>query len=354
MGDGPCQVRALAAIVARLSVYVYNPRRGVACDERDGGIDMRRIKALPLLAAGVLLGTAGCGSSSPAKPPTAASIPTKTADTKFPRPPVNGPVAAAVQSACSPDHSATIKQIKARGTLQWALGISPPFGFKDAQGHYAGVEVDNAAELTHILGVKVQLRDYDYGLLPPAITSGKADIIGAQLFITPVRAKVIDFSAPYYVSGQLFYVLKSSKWQTVAQLNTPSDHFVFGTGNAQEGVAKELIPRAKRSDAPLRGQALLYDFLATKRADSSMTEAQLMRPLLSKYTNPPLAAIGKNGRVTTLRPTDADLIAPFDVAFGLPKGDAGWKACVDAWVGDMKATMSIQKRIEYWLDRISA
>jgi len=27
---------------------------------------------------------------------------------------------------------------------------------------------------------------------------------------------------------------------------------------------------------------------------------------------------------------------------------------VDAWVGDMKATMSIQKRIEYWLDRISA
>jgi len=33
MGDGPFRVRALAAIVTPLSVYVHNPRRGVACDE---------------------------------------------------------------------------------------------------------------------------------------------------------------------------------------------------------------------------------------------------------------------------------------------------------------------------------
>lgn len=315
---------------------------------------MKRFRALPVLATSVLMGLAGCGSSNPATPPTGGGIATNSAAAKFPRPPVNGPVSPAVRSVCSPDSSPTIKKIKDRGTLQWALGISPPFGFKDQQGHYAGVEVDNAAELAHILGVKVQLRDYDYGLLPPAITSGKADIIGAQLFITPERAKVIDFSTPYYVSGQLFYVLKSSKWQTVAELNSPDNRFVFGTGNAQEGVAKKLIPRAKRFDAPLRGQALLYDFLATKRADSSMTEAQLMRPLLSKYTNPPLAAIGKNGRVTTERPTATDLIEPFDVAFGLSKGDAGWKSCVDAWVTDMKSTTTIDKRIEYWLDKISA
>lgn len=314
---------------------------------------MRRSAVVTTLFLSLALGLGACGSDAAA--PKAASLTPGASDAaeEFPRPPTDGEISPAVAKACTADASPTIKRIQDSGTLNWALGISPPFGFKDTDGAYAGVEVDNAEELAHILGVKAKIQDYDYGLLPPAITSGKADIIGAQLFITPERAKVIDFSTPYYVSGQLFYVLADSKWQTIDDLNSADNKFVFGTGNAQEGVAKSIIPKAPRTAAPLRGQALLYDFLSSKRADSSMTEAQLMKPLLSQFTDPALAAIGMNGRVTTERPTDADLIEPFDVAFGLPKGDAGFKSCIDAWVADMKTSTSIDQRIEYWLKSIS-
>lgn len=310
------------------------------------------VPALVLSAAFALTACGGGDSAGTAAP--AVLAPSTPAAEQFPRPASDGPVSAAVAAACSPEASPTVKAIQERGRLRWALGISPPFGFKDSSGAYAGVEVDNAEQFAHILGVKAEIRDYDYGLLPPAISTGKADIVGAQLFITPERAKVIDFSEPYYVSGQLFYVLADSRWQTVADLDSPDNRFVFGTGNAQEGVAKKIIPKAPRTSAPLRGQALLYDFLSGKRADSSMTESQLMKPLLAKYTNPRLAAIGRNGRVTTERPTEADLIEPFDVAFGLPKGDAGFKTCVDTWVGEMKASKDIDKRIEYWLQSISS
>ena len=266
------------------------------------------------------------------------------------RPATDGPVPDAVAQACTAEASPTIAAIKERGSINWATGISPPFTFKDTDGQYAGVEPDNAAELSGILGVPVTINEYDYGLLPPAITTGKADIVGAQLFNTEERAKVVAFSDPYYISGQLFYVLKDGPFQTIADLNSPNNRFVFGTGNAQGGVAEKVIPNAPRSDAPLRGQPLLVDFLSTNRADSSMTEGGLMKVLLTQY--PQLAAIGNNGRVTTERPTEADQIDPFDVAFAFGQGDAGFATCINAWVADLVDTGRMAERIEYWSQEI--
>ncbi|GAA2007292.1 hypothetical protein GCM10009818_18420 [Nakamurella flavida] len=257
---------------------------------------------------------------------------------------------AAVSAACTAAASPTIAAIQERGSINWATGISPPFTFKDSSGQYAGVEPDNAAELSAILGVPVTINEYDYGLLPPAITTGKADIVGAQLFNTEERAKVVAFSDPYYISGQLFYVLKDGPFQTIADLDSPDNRFVFGTGNAQGGVAEKVIPKAPRSEAPLRGQPLLVDFLSTNRADSSMTEGGLMKVLLTQY--PQLAAIGNNGRVTTERPTEADQIDPFDVAFAFGQGDTGFAGCINAWVADLVDTGRMAERIEYWSQAI--
>lgn len=272
---------------------------------------------------------------------------------EFSRPPTAAPQTPEISAACTPEGSPTIAAIQERGSLNWAIGISPPFGFKDAQGEYVGVEVDNAAELAGILGVEASIADYDYGALPPALTTGRADIVGAQLFITPERDAVIDFADPYYVSGQLFYVLEDSPWQTIEDLDSPDNRFVYGTGNAQGPLAEGLIGEADIFDAPLRGQVLLYEFLVAGRADSSMVEAQLMKPLLSQYTDPQLAAVGLQGRVESERATEADLIEPFDVAFGVAPGDEGWTECLNAWVADMTETGRMQERIEYWLSEIS-
>jgi ABC-type amino acid transport substrate-binding protein len=305
-----------------------------------------------LLTVAVVASAAACGSSDTASSSSSELVGSvDPAKASSPRPPTDPAVAPAVAAACTPDKSPTIKAIKDRGYINWATGITPPFSFKN-DGNFAGVEPDNAAELAHVLGVESRLGEYSYDVMPPAVTSGKADIIGAQLFNTPARAEVIAFTDPYFVSGQLFYVLDSSPYQSIADLNTPDNTFIYGTGNAQGDVAKEVIPKAVRKDAPLQGQVLLYNFLATKRATSSMTEGGLKQLLLSKYTNPKLAAIGNNGRVTTPLPTEADLVNPFDVAFGYSKNDPGFGACLNAWVADMTASGRIQQRIEYWTEAI--
>ena len=136
--------------------------------------------------------------------------------------------------------SPTIDRIKQAGVLFWAIGVSPPFSFRLANGDWAGVEAQNAAELATILGVDFDITTYEYDVLPETLTTGQADIIGANLFVTDEREKVIDFSTPYFQVGQLFYVLEDSPYQTIDDLNQPGVRFVYGFGTAQRLARRKV------------------------------------------------------------------------------------------------------------------
>ena len=167
--------------------------------------------------------------------------------------------------------------------------------------------------------------------------------------MTDERRKLIDFSTPYYQSGQLFYVLEDSPYETIEDLDKPDVRFVYGTGTAQLDLAKKYVPKAKISDRPLGNRLLLNDVLAANRADATMSQAAAMKVIHEKFRSPPLAAIGLNGRITGERPSPEDVLDPFDVAFGLPKGDEGWRGCVNAWVRDLLDSGRMAKRVDYWL-----
>jgi cyclohexadienyl dehydratase len=254
----------------------------------------------------------------------------------------------AVAKACDVS-SPTIDRVKKEGILFWAIGVSPPFAFELGGGRWAGVEAQNAADLATVLGVDFDISEYSYEALPEAVATGQADIAGAELFVTEERKKLIDFSVPYYRSGQLFYVLADSRYRTIDDLNRPDVRFVYGTGTAQLDLARKYVPKAKVSSTPLRHRLLLHDVLAAGRADATMSQAAAMKVILEKFANPSLAAIGLNGRVTSERPTPKDVLDPFDVAFGLPKSDARWRGCVNAWVRDLLESGRLARRLDYWL-----
>jgi ABC-type amino acid transport substrate-binding protein len=267
---------------------------------------------------------------------------------EFHPPPIKTDVPEAVRRACDVS-SPTINRIKKEGVLFWAIGVSPPFGFELERGVWGGVEAQNAAELATILGVDFDIAEYSYDVLPESLVTGQADIVGAELFVTDERKKLIDFSTPYYQSGQLFYILEDSPYQTIDDLNEPDVRFVYGTGTAQLELAEKYVPKAKISDTPLRDRLLLDDFLAADRADATMSQAAAMKVIREKFRNPALAAIGLNGRVTTDRASSDDMLDPFDVAFGLPKGDERWRGCVNTWVRDLLDSGRMAERLDYWL-----
>lgn len=108
----------------------------------------------------------------------------------------------------SPAQADQLADIKASGVVKVAtFDANPPFGSIDAKTHeIVGYDVDFAKALAKSLGVKLELVATNPANRIPLLQSGKADLIVADITITPERAQVIDFSTPYFVTGQQFLV----------------------------------------------------------------------------------------------------------------------------------------------------
>lgn len=97
-----------------------------------------------------------------------------------------------------------------------------PLGFRDEQGQWVGFEIDLARELnSRLLGNKK-----DPLLIPvvnldrlEVLISETADLVIAQLGITPDRARQVNFSAPYYWDGIGIVLPKATPIQTWSGLH---------------------------------------------------------------------------------------------------------------------------------------
>ncbi len=105
-----------------------------------------------------------------------------------------------------------LSDIKQAGVIRIAtFDSNPPFGSVDEKTHeIVGYDVDFAQAIAKKLGVKLQLVATNPANRIPLLQSGKADVIIADITITPERAKVIDFSTPYFITGQQFLVPATS------------------------------------------------------------------------------------------------------------------------------------------------
>ena len=224
---------------------------------------------------------------------------------------------AAVRAACTAENSPRLKEIYDRGVLRWAVGIAAPFAAKDLQGNYVGIEPENAAEFAGILGIDVAINNFTYDLLPPSLAAGKADIVGAFLYITEKRKEVIDFSNPYQREGQVFVVLKSrTDLNSIEDLNKPGIKVVNNLGSGQVELSKRLLPNATHNVADMTVGAGGVHYLITGSFDVTMTDGASF-PLATKASQGAVKMIGVNGVVDGDVPPGDETIEPFDIGFGV-------------------------------------
>lgn len=103
-------------------------------------------------------------------------------------------------------------------SLGWAttyiVGTSadfPPFEYVQ-NGKYVGFDMDLINTIAKTEGFNVEIRDMSFDSLIPALRSGVIDLAVAGMTITKDRAKVVDFSDPYWFADQDVIVNKGSKY----------------------------------------------------------------------------------------------------------------------------------------------
>jgi polar amino acid transport system substrate-binding protein len=234
--------------------------------------------------------------------------------------------------------SPTLQAVKKRGVLRICTALSAPWQFRDPKTNaLMGIEIDNGNDVAKQLGVRAEFVVSDWDVLVAGLTTGKCDVLMAGLFVTPVRQEAIDFTIVYSHQGQLFYTIKArTKLNTIDDLNKPDVRYVYGTGTGQKELGEKYLPNANRQGLSLEGRTLLIDVIRANRADVTAGDKILLPAYKAEF---------KDLKVI---PGDEKDINPFDLAWGLRKGDPGWKAYLDNYLRKILDNGIFEQRYKKW------
>lgn len=139
----------------------------------------------------------------------------------------------------------SVGEIVRRGELIAALQTQgPPNSFVDKGGERVGFMVDVVKAMAADMGVKLRMQDYDFRGLIPAVTSGKADLIAADMAPTPQRALVLLFSDPVYEEAVVLYGKRGRAAAGLEALNQPGVRLGVVAGSANKRILERQFPRA--------------------------------------------------------------------------------------------------------------
>lgn len=99
-------------------------------------------------------------------------------------------------------------RVKANGLVVCGVDGLLPYSSSDTK--VKGFEVEIAEALASELGVTMKHEWVSWDALIPALTSKRCDAIVNGMFITDERKKTIDFTDPYYGSGETILVRKDN------------------------------------------------------------------------------------------------------------------------------------------------
>ena len=209
---------------------------------------------------------------------------------------------------------------------------NPPFGLIDEKTNQTvGYDVDFAQALADKIGAKLQIVGTNPANRIPLLQSGKVDLIVGDLTNTPERAKVIDFSWSYFVSGQQFLVPASGS----DKLDDYAAKRIGAVkGTTGENQVKALFPKAtvvSYDDLPLGFAALRNGTIDAFTQDGSILV-------------PALALAPDKGKFKVL----PDLVSRELIGIGVKKGEKALLKLVDDTLVELEANGQAAKFYDRW------
>ncbi|WGS65007.1 transporter substrate-binding domain-containing protein [Marinitoga aeolica] len=181
--------------------------------------------------------------------------------------------------------SGKIEEIQKRGVL--LVGQDPayaPFYGIDINGKRIGHDIAFAKILADFLGVKVKFVITNWDGIIPALMANKFDIILAAMTITPERAIKVNFTIPYYQTGQAL-MFNSQKYSnlTIKDIKNMGSKVKIAVqlGSTGEIVARKMFPKAKILTFETV-DAAAYQVII-KKADAMVFDDLYFGTLVKKY-----------------------------------------------------------------------
>ena len=227
----------------------------------------------------------------------------------------------------------TLADAKKKGVLVVGCKDSlPPFGYIDEKSRQiVGYDIDFVNAIAKKMGVKVELKPVTSASRMPQLQEGHIDIIAATMTKNAERAKVIDFSHAYFLTGQKFITKKGS----VRSLNDLEGKRI-GTakGSTSEQNVKKAIPTATVLSFDDYPQAFLA--LQQGKVAAVTTDEAILAGILAKAPNK------TQFEIPSLQISDE----PYGL--GMRKGDTNFVNFVNKTILEMEKSGEAAKIFEKW------
>jgi polar amino acid transport system substrate-binding protein len=231
----------------------------------------------------------------------------------------------------------TLADVKKKGVLVAGVKDSlPPFGSVDpGTKKFAGYDIDFVNHIAKKLGVKVEYKPVSSANRIAMLMENRIDILAATMTKTPERAKQIDFSYTYFLTGQKFLTKKGTV-KTLKDLE--GKRVATAKGSTSEQNVKIAIPSAivlSLDDYPQGILALQQGKVVAVTTDESILAGQL--GVLEKKS----ATRGKY-EIPDLQIS----MEPYGI--GMRKGDANFVKFVNDTLLEMEKNGEAKKIFEKW------
>lgn len=228
-----------------------------------------------------------------------------------------------------------IEQIVKRGNIRVGLDVFVPWAMKDKTGKLIGFEVDVATKLANDMGIQLELVPTEWSGIIPALLAGKFDVIIGGMTVTAERNMKINFSNPYYFTGQGLLINKNLAGNlSLADFNSPNATLAARMGSTSAVVAKKQFPKAV---------IRLFD---TEPAAVQEVRNGRVHAMVSGQPLPvQQAAMAPDTLIAY-----PDLLMEEPIAIGLRKGDVDTLNFLNNWITVNQHNGWIKERYHYWFE----
>jgi len=227
--------------------------------------------------------------------------------------------------------SQTLVQIKQRGKL--LVGTEPtfpPFEFVDESNQIVGFDLDIANELAKRLGVKVEVVSLPFDSLIPALQQGKIDVVIAGMTITEDRAKVVDFSKPYFEANQAIVVRKDGSFRPQSL-----EELVGKKIAVQLGTTGDLITTDVKGIEVVRFQRFTDAFLELQngRVDAVVLDEAPAKAYVKKFPKFIVSKVVDTGETygVAVRKGNKELLNFVNQTLDIMKSSGTYNKIIDKW-----------------------
>jgi polar amino acid transport system substrate-binding protein len=232
-----------------------------------------------------------------------------------------------------------LADIVKRGELRVAVQSgAAPYAFIDKNGKPTGSMVEFSREMAKRMGVKLKVLDFDWDGLIPALLSGKADILAADMTPTLKRALKITFCDPWYYVQPCVFTKTGAAYQVPEDVNTPDITVGVLLGSTGETMAKQYLPKAKIKTFKGGGRMIVQALLAG-HVDAGVNDDLAVLTVLPDY--PP----------NSVRVLDQRLGKGKDpLAFAVRQESVNLWQWVNLFFSTIRADGTYDANIKYWME----